>query len=320
MTKYKQISNKISELTISRPKTKASIKWINIIDAGQKEIDYLRDNYNFDINHLKASISNVFSQRPMLSQEPGYLFMILHFPILLRGKIIAGEIEFFIGHGYLITIHNGNIPTINNFFETCKSDSKSLLSYSLESSIILLYDLLNKLIQECYLLIDQNSVVINQMEDLIYSQKQKEAVGVILNLRRNIINLRKILQNHGYILKSLTEVKSSLVPQAEIKKHYKKLVDHSQKIWSMLENQEDLVDVLNNTNESLLNDKMTNIMKTLTIFSVIVFPLTLFAAIFGMNFPNMPFVNHPLGFWIILCLMGFFSLMMLFFFEKKKWL
>jgi magnesium transporter len=88
----------------------------------------------------------------------------------------------------------------------------------------------------------------------------------------------------------------------------------------MLDNQREMIEVLNGTNESLLNNKMTSIMKTLTVFSVIVFPLTLLAAIFGMNVKWMPFVYNDHGFWQILVVMGLLSLMMLAFFKKKKWL
>jgi len=70
-----------------------------------------------------------------------------------------------------------------------------------------------------------------------------------------------------------------------------------------------------------MNYRLNDIMKTLTIFSVIVFPLTLLAAIFGMNTINgMPFINSINGFWMVIIIMLFGSLGMLIFFKKKKWL
>jgi len=320
MTHCKKISNNIYEIDIHRPKSKTDLKWVNIINAQNTEIQYLDKNYSFNLKHLNSSLSTVFSQRPMISQEPGYVFIVLHFPIYVKGKIVAGEIEFFIGHGYLITVHNGNIPALNEFFALCQQNSDSLLAYNWESSIILLYELLNKLIHDCYDLIDETSAGIAKVEDLIFARNQNEAVSLILNLRRNIINLRKILQNHESILKALTEVKSTLVPQTEIHKHYDLLIEHSKRIWNMLDNQKEMIEVLNSTNQSLLDNQMNNVMRTLTIFSVIVFPLTLLAAIFGMNTKNMPLVGHPYGFWIIICIMFACSMAMLLYFEKKKWL
>jgi magnesium transporter len=115
-------------------------------------------------------------------------------------------------------------------------------------------------------------------------------------------------------------MESTLVERTLLKKYYADLVDHSKRIWEMLDNQKEMVEVLSNTNESLLNNKMTDIMKTLTIFSVIVFPLTLLAAIFGMNAKYMPFVDGIYGFWIIIGMMLVGCAAMLIFFKRKKWL
>ena len=68
--------------------------------------------------------------------------------------------------------------------------------------------------------------------------------------------------------------------------------------------EKEIIEALEDTNTSLISFKLNDIMRTLTIFSVIVFPLTLLAAIFGMNTVNgMPFVSSPHGFWEILAIM-----------------
>ncbi|MHB8903746.1 MAG: magnesium transporter CorA family protein [Patescibacteria group bacterium] len=320
MPNYKKISDRIEELKIDNPRTAPSLKWLNVINAGREEIEYLRKNYNFDLTHLKSASASVSFQRPMIFQSPNYLFLVLHFPTFKDDKIIAAEVDFFIGHEFLITVNNNNLKALSSFFNLGKKSPDSLLSYSLESSAILLYEILGHLIDSCYQLIDDISIDINETEDLIFSSNQKEAVKRILNLRRNIVNIRKTMQNHKNILQKLMEMKSSLVEKEAMKKYYTGLVEHSKRIWEMLDNQKEMIEVLNNTNESLLNDRMTSIMKTLTIFSVIVLPLNLLAGTFGMNAKYMPFVNGAYGFWIIIAIMLFCSLIMLVFFERKKWL
>lgn len=320
MANYKKITDRIEELIIDNPRTEGKLKWINIINAGKNEIDYLRKNFNFNLVHLKASAASVSFQRPQIFRGPDYLFLVLHFPVMKDGKITAGEVDFFIGHGFLISLSNNNLKALSNFFNLGKKSPDSLVSFSLESSAILLYEILGHLLDGCYQLLDDNSIDLDEVEDLIFSGDQRNAVTRILTSRRNIINIRKIMQNHKNILQQLMTMESSLVERPAIKKYYTNLVEHSKRIWETLDNQKEMIEVLNNTNESLLNDRMTNIMKTLTIFSVIVFPLSLMAGIFGMNTKNMPFVDHPLGFWIIIGIMSFASFMMLFIFERKKWL
>lgn len=320
MSNYKKISDRIEELMIDNPRTAPFLKWINIINAGREEIEYLRKNYKFDLVHLKAASASVSFQRPMIFQGPNYLFLVLHFPTFKDDKIIAAEVDFFIGHEFLITVNNNNLKALSSFFNLGKKSPDSLLSFSLESSAILLYEILGHLIDSTYQLLDENSIEINETEELIFSGSQKEAVKRILTLRRNIVNIRRTMQNHKNILQKLIEMESSLVEKDAIKKYYSGLVEHSKRIWEMLDNQKEMIEVLNNTNESLLNDRMTSIMKTLTIFSVIVLPLNLLAGTFGMNAKYMPIVNNTFGFWIIIGIMFICSMIMVIVFSKKKWL
>lgn len=317
---YRRISKKIELLTIDNPATSNKIDWYNIVNAGKTELEYLRRRYGFNMEHIQASTAASFTQRPMVMEEAKYVFLLLHFPTFGNKKIKAAEVDFFIGHGFIITLHNNNLPALTNFFNLCKKDSASLAAYRKDSSAILLAEILDCLLKSCYPILDRNSQEIDEVEEVIFSNEQKKAVGIILNLRHNIINIRKIFQNHKNILQKLMNLRSSIVPSSEVKKHYTELVEHSKRIWESLDNQKEMIEVLNSTNESLLNDRMTDIMKTLTIFSVIVFPLTLLAAIFGMNAKFMPFVEHPLGFWVILGIMFTLSMCMLAFFKSKKWL
>lgn len=321
MSNYKRISERIEVLKIDNPHNSTSgLHWINIVSAGKAEINYLRKNYSFDLSHLRSIAASVLSQRPLIFKGSKYLFLILHFPAFKDGRIIAGEVDFFIGHGFLVSAHNNNLPALNKFFDISKKDPNSLMAYSVESSAVLLNEILGRLIDECYGLLDENSIEIQHVEELIFSEHQKDAVEKILLLRRNIINIRKIMQNHKNILKQLSDMHSSLVDRVEMKKIYTRLVDDSKRLWETLDNQKEMIEILNDTNESLTNNQMNSIMKTLTIFSVIVFPLSLMAGIFGMNAINMPLVNNNNGFWLILMFMGIGSLGMVLFFKKKRWI
>ena len=317
---YKQISKKIELLTINNPTTNHKIEWYNIVGAGKSELEYMRRRYGFNMEHIQAATATSFSQRPMVMEEAKYVFLILHFPIFNNKKIKAAEVDFFIGHGFIITLHNNNLPTLSNFFNLCKKDAASLDAYHQGSSAILLAEILDRLIKACYPILDRNILEIDEVENIIFANEQKKAVAIILNLRHNIINIRKIFQNHKNILQKLMELKSSIVPSHEIKQHYIELVEHSKRIWESLDNQKEMIEALNSTNSSLLNDRMTDIMKTLTIISVMVFPLTLVAAIFTMRTANMPLVDSPHSFWLVLGLMFILSLGMLAWFKSKKWL
>ncbi|NTU98462.1 hypothetical protein HGA64_00430 [Candidatus Falkowbacteria bacterium] len=319
--KEEKSTRNIQVVEIDNPRTiNKKITWVNVTNAGKREIEYLRKRYNFNLNHLHASSSNVFAQRPAVHKCDNYIFAIMHFPIYINDTVIATEVDFFIMHGHIITVHNGNLQALNDFFNLCKKDGEALLTFKLESSSILLYELLEKLMVSCFPLLDKNSLAINKVEEIIFAQEQRRAVSHILSLRQNIINFHKIMHSHKKILTSFMEIRSKLVPNEQLKGYYKKLIDHSITIWEILENQKEIVQILNSTNESLLNSHLNDTMKTLTVFSLISFYLTLFVAIFTMRATGTPWVDEPGGFWIIMCLLTLITATIILIFRRKKWL
>ncbi len=323
MAKYEKVSTKIQEITISNPKNRSKIHWINIANPSKEELEYLMKfkSYNFDFRELRASSAKVMAERPTVEKQDKYFFLTLHFPIFEGKKVAAAEVNFFISHGLLVTLHTDKIKTINEFFNICKKDEYSLLSYKLPSSAILLYELLKKLIEHCYQIMDQMNARLNDTEKLIFSGHQKKSVSEILEMRRNIIAVRRIMLNHKNILKKIMEMKSSIISSSKMSDYYAYLIEQTKRIWEFSESQKEVAEALHETNESLLDNQTNEVMKTLTVFSVIVFPLTLLAAIFGMNtMGGMPFLSNPYSFWIILSLMGIGTVVMIIYFKMKKWL
>ena len=330
MSNFKKISKNIQQLTIINPKKNDSINWVNITDTGKKEIEYLRKTYNFKLNHLRASSAKTNAQRPIIEKEADYLFMILHFPVMSYpsgnnkgndGRIVAVEINFFIGHGFLITLPSQPITALTDFFNLCRKDTDSLLSYKFESSAIMLYEVLNKLLKYSYVLLDNNSIAISQAERTILNETPKISTSLILGLRHNLINMRKIMQSHKNIMKQLMAMESNIIPSELLKKYFGELISYTKNIWETLENQREMVEVLHDSYESISNYHLGNTMKILTIFYVTFSSLSLVAAIFSLKIDNgMPFINYQNGFWIIVGIMSLVGLFMILLFRNKKWL
>lgn len=325
MTKDKEeltITRNIQEAVIDNPRsmTKGKIIWINVVNAGKKELEYLRKRYGFQLSHLQLASSNVFVQRPAIHHGPDYIFAILHFPIFTNGTIAATEVDFFFAHGYLVTLHNGNIPALNEFFNLCKKDGGSLLSFKLESTSILLYELLEKLMHGCYPLLDASSIEITRVQEMIFQQDPKKAVSEILTLRHNVANFHKIMHSHKKIITKIMELKSTILPGKEIELHYKKLIDQTITIWEILENQKETIEILNSTNESLLNYRLSEIMKLMTILSIISLNVSLVGVIFTIPAVGVPFIHQNYGFWMVIGIMAVVGLSIFLLFRRKKWL
>lgn len=311
----------IEILTHNSPKGN-SLKWINVTYAKKKEIEYLKKNFNFNLRNLRDSLSNIYAQRLKIEEYPSYLFLVLRFPVLDHkiGEIIASEVDCFVGKNYLITIHNKESDVLNGLFSLCKKDTESMNSYMGRDSLHLLHEISDRFLSNCFNLLDTFNVEISQVEKDIFSGQQKQSIDNILLVKHNIINFRRIMRSHRSLLRKLITNHKRFIDKNHIGA-YNNLIQSTIDIWDIARNHKEMIEALEYTNDSKLSYKMNDIMKTLTIFSVIVFPLTLFAALFGMNTINgMPFLDTENGFWIIVGFMIIGTVGMFGFFKKKRWI
>ncbi|MEA2065047.1 MAG: magnesium transporter CorA family protein [Patescibacteria group bacterium] len=309
------IENKISH--------NKSLRWINITNAKKNEIKYLKDNFNFTLKNLRDSLSHVRSQRLIIEEHSNYLFLIFHFPVFNKEKneIIGKEIDCFISKNYLITVHNNKNKSLNSLFNLCRKDQDTRDNYMGKDPLFLFYEILNRTFDQCFFILDMLNIKISEVEEKIFSSRQRESIDDILMLKHNIINFSRIMQSHKNTLKKIFQCNNKKIFSSCQIKTYNKLIRTTKDIWEIAQSQKEMIEALEYTNDSMLSYKMGNIMKTLTIFSVIVFPLTLFAAIFGMNTMNgMPFIQNKNGFWIIISVMVAGTILMFLIFKKKKWL
>jgi len=297
--------------------------WLNIVNAKREEISYLRKKYKFQEMDLRDSLAGNLAQRPKFYSRNGYSFLILQFPLYNRKTrtVDAEEIDFFIGDGYIITCHKNNLPPLVELFNMCVADKFYREQYLAGDNITLLYEIIVHLQEYCYPIMDHISLDVKNIESNIFNDREREMVREILLIKRNILNFRKIIEAHKDVLQKLMKTRIPYLCTEQMKNYYSDLIEHTKNIWDILNGQKEIIEALEDTNTSLISFKLNDIMRTLTIFSVIVFPLTLLAAIFGMNTTNaMPFINHPFGFWIIICIMISGALGLFIYFKRKRWI
>jgi magnesium transporter len=301
----------------------SELSWMDITNASEKEIDYLRKKFKFEESDLTDSLAHKHAQRPKIMIRPNYIFMVMIFPLYNRKtrEITPAEIDVFATNDHLITIHYNQLKPLLDFYNLCTDDRDERESYLNDGSIMLLHEILDRLYLSLFPMLDHLSLDINNIEKNIFAKKEREMVQEILVIKRNIVYFRKIMQSHQMIVNKIIEQKiHNTADEQEVVYFYNDLIDYIQDIWNTLNNYQQTIDALEDTNNALVTFKLNDIMRTLTIVSVIVFPLTLMAAVFGMNVVNMPLINNQLGFWEILGLMGVASIGMYLYFRYKKWI
>ncbi|MDO8509653.1 MAG: CorA family divalent cation transporter, partial [bacterium] len=156
--------------------------------------------------------------------------------------------------------------------------------------------------------------------ELFRNVPEQYMVEEILRLKTNIVTFRRTMMGHRTVLERLIMYSGRDLDVASYQSHTNSLREFTNEIWNMLESQKDSINALHEANESILSLRTNNIMKTLTVISVITFPLTLFATLFNISFAGNPFVHMPYGFWVIMSLMLVGAGSMFAVFKKYNWL
>ena len=168
--------------------------------------------------------------------------------------------------------------------------------------------------------LDHIQLKIDEIEENIFREREKEMVEVTSVMRRDVLDFHRAIYAHESILNSFSLAGERFFGKDFI--HYTNVITGElARVKSLLENCSATIESLQETNDSLLTDKVNDIMRVLTIMAFVTFPLMLFAALFGMsNMVSMPIVGTKGDFWIILAMMLIGAATMFTFFKRKKWL
>ena len=296
----------------------AGLRWINIERPGPLDRAWLEEHFEFHpLDYEDVSSRN---QRPKIDEYDDYLFIVLHFPVFDKnvGRLNAGELDIFIGPGYLITLPNVPLRPVEYLFERCRASEETREQYFSQGAGYLLYKIVDDSFDYCFPMLRKVGNKLDVIEEDIFLGRSEEVVRDISNAKQEIINFRKIIRPQRQVLRDLERVKLRFLSE-EHELYFDDVVDASERIWDMLENYKEVVEALEDTNESVLSHRVNDVLRVLTAFSVVILPLTLLASIWGMNV-GVPGEGSETAFWVIVGSMVALLATMLGYFRHRGWL
>ena len=296
------------------------LRWVNIQRPGAAERAWLEEHFDFHALDLEDVLSR--NQRPKIDEYEDYLFIVLHFPVFdpAAGRLGAGELDLFVGPGYLVTIPNQPLQPVEYLFERCRSKEELREQLFSRGSGYLLYRLVDDAFDYCFPMLRKVGNKLDALEDEIFEGRSEEVVRDISNVKQEIINFRKVIRPQRPVLRDLESVKQRyLASDLDLEIYFDDIVDAHERIWDMLENYKEVVQALEETNESVLSHRVNDILRVLTSISVIVLPLTLIASIWGMNV-GVPGEHDLTAFWIVVGTMAALLTGMVVYFRRRGWL
>ncbi|MBA2522899.1 MAG: magnesium transporter CorA family protein [Solirubrobacterales bacterium] len=299
----------------------AGLRWVNMESPTPLEWGWLQEHFEFHALDLEDVLSR--NQRPKIDEYPDYLFIVLHLPVFDRsvGRLNVGELDMFVGPDFVITIPNQPLQPVEYLFERCRSNEETREKLFSRGSGYLLYRIVDDSFDYCFPMLRKIGNKLDAIEDDIFEEgRSEEVVRDISRVKQEIINFRKVIRPQRPVLRDLENVKQRfLAPDLDLEIYFDDVVDAHERIWDMLENYKEVVEALEDTNESVINHRVNEILRVLTSISVMVLPLTLIASIWGMNV-GVPGEGDQFDFYLVLGVMFVILVGMLTYFRKRDWL
>jgi magnesium transporter len=294
------------------------LRWINIERPGPIDRGWLEEHFEFHPLDYEDVASR--NQRPKIDEYPDYLFIVLQFPVFDKavGRLNAAELDIFVGPDYIITLPNTPLPPVEYLFESCRSSEEMRSGLMSKGAGYLLYKIVDDAFDYCFPMLRKIGNKLDRIEEEIFQGRSQEVVRDLSNAKQEIVGFRKVIRPQRSVLRDLERTKQRyLAPDLDL--YFDDIVDASERIWDMLENFKEVVEALEDTNESVISHRLNEVLRVLTAISVVVLPLTLVASIWGMNV-RVPGEGDQAAFWVLLGAMAALLLGMLAFFRRRGWL
>lgn len=295
------------------------VTWVNITAATPDDITRLHETYpQFHPLNLEDCLNP--NERPKLDDYEDHLFMVVQFPLWDKVNRISrpSEVHLFVGAGYVITVHENKLKPLNRLFRECQSNQEARDATIGASAGHLLHSVLDALVDYLSPILSKVDAKIQTIEENLFAEDMRQTIQDISFARRDVIALRRVIRPQISVMHSLEHEDRPYIKE-ELDVYFGDILDHLEKARDMIEEEAEVIASLADTNDALASYRINEVIRILTIISVVILPLTLIAGLYGMNV-RLPVGDHPHAFWIMAGVMLVVTVAMLFVFRYRRWL
>jgi magnesium transporter len=295
---------------------KDGLLWIDIEDVTDEDAELLSAVFGFHPLAVEDCISRDIHP-PKIDDFEDYLFVIVHgINYHTESEVVeTTELAFFMGKNYVVTTHDVPMRSISSMLDHIRKDGRLMR----RGADFLTHDIIDTLVDNIMPTIEQMDEKNDQLEDEALHKPKRETLMAIMQLKRSILSLTRIILPQREIVNRLSRGEYNLISErAQI--YYRNIFDHLVRIEMLTLGLRDMTESVLSTYLSSVSNRMNEVMKVLTLIATIFIPLTFIAGIYGMNFANMPELALRYGYFVILGVMAVIGISLAVYFRRKKWL
>lgn len=294
-----------------------SITWVNIDGLYDQAImQSISEQFNID-SLLLSNVMNT-DARPKIFELNNSIYISVK---MLRYKevneqVISENLVLIIKQNILLTFQELVGDVFEPVRERLRNNRKTIRS---SGSDYLAFAILDIVFDHYSYIISRIGEKIEDIDELLLDDPGKEVLENINNYKREIIYLHKAIKPVREMMNSLIKMDSDLFSK-KMNVHFKDLQDNITHAHDSLESYREILTEQLNVYHTIMSSKLNDIMKFLTVFSVVFIPLTFIAGVYGTNFDNMPELHYKNSYFVMWGVLIVLATGMILYFKRKKWL
>lgn len=299
----------------------SGVLWVDLNgDALEQAEQILTEIFAFHPLAVDDAIEEV--HLPKVDDWQGYLYLVvrgLDYDEISERPGLP-ELDIFLGRHYLVTFHHEAILTVDHVWDSCAQDERLLQ----RNAAYLLYRLLDELVENYIHTVEALEDRLEKVEEQILTKPTATVQEQILALKHNVLRLRRVTSLQREVLNKLARDPYAVLTYTD-RVYFRDVYDHMIRLYDLIDGLRDLVMGALDLYLSALNNRMNEIMKTLTIITTLFMPLAFVTGFFGMNLfqPVLASLRPWTGavvFVLTLLLMALLPVVMFRWMRRRAWM
>ncbi|GIW06999.1 MAG: magnesium transport protein CorA [Dehalococcoidia bacterium] len=292
----------------------AALTWLDMQHPTVADIDVLQRSFACHpliVDDIRHSL-----QRPKVSEYEGLLLIVFYAATIVGGRVFLRELRILTGPNYLVTIHEQEMPEIDEAIQRWKRNESIIGSSGIG---VMLYSLLDTIVDGYFPVLDVLAEQIERIESAVFRGRAMRDLHISLAVRIDLQRLRRFAGPcRDVLLQIIRHEAPAFGAQTSI--FFQDVYDHMQRVLDSIDAQRDLIVTIADVSLTIVSNNLNDVMKRMTAYATILMLVTLITGIYGMNFENLPLLHEPWGASVVFGVMVGVAAGVFFWFRKVEWL
>lgn len=289
--------------------------WLDLDQPDEWTLALLGEAFDFHPLAIEDCLHG--EQRVRIDPYGNHFFMVVYIPFRgSEGGIETRELALFCSAQYIVTVHHQPIDVVASLVSRCERDPATFLSRGVDH---LLYVITDSAVDQYSPMLDHLEEETTELEDAALTEPVPEVLERLTLARNELLQIRRSIIPLRDVVAQLARGEFGFVG-AQMQLYFRDVLDHLMRTLETIEIYRDQIAGARDIYLSSISQRLSEVMKVLTIFSTIMLPLSLVAGIYGMNVDFWPPHDHPYSFEIIIAMMVAITIGLLYFFRRRRWI